>query len=72
MTYDNPRHPGWLRCWIFAMDHSGQPLAPGQLRDACLLDQRTLSRSLTTARKLNLITPDSNARCVKAVLPHAP
>jgi hypothetical protein len=68
-TYTNPKWPGWLKVWVYGMDHHGQPLEPGQLRDACRLDQRTLSRSLTTARKLNLITADSNARCVKAVRP---
>lgn len=63
LTYNHPRHPAWLRVWLYAMDHDGRDLDPGELRDACDLDQRTLSRGLRQARVMGLLSADSNARC---------
>lgn len=68
MTYANTRHPAWLRIWLYAMDHSGHDLQPGQLREATALEPRTLSRALHTARHLGLITSDSHARKVTALI----
>lgn len=61
-TYNHPRHPAWLQVWLYAMDHDGRTLDPGELRDACGLDQRTLSRGLRQARVMGLLSTDSNAR----------
>lgn len=61
-TYSHPRHPAWLRCWLYAMDHDGLDLHPGELRDATDLDQRTLSRGLRQARVMGLLSADSHAR----------
>lgn len=68
--YNHPRHPAWLRCWLYAMDHDGQDLDPGELRDATGLDPRTLSRGLHQARTMRLIGNDSNARRLDVI--HVP
>lgn len=70
LTYNHPRHPAWLRCWLYAMDHDGQELEPCELRNATGLDSRTLSRGLKQARVMGLITGDSNARLL--VVRHLP
>ena len=57
LTYNHPRHPAWLRCWLYAMDHDGRDLDPGELRDATGLDARTLSRGLKQARAMHLLQP---------------
>lgn len=61
-AYNHPRHPAWLRVWLYAMDHDGHHLTPCELRDATALDPRTLSRGLAVARTMGLLTADSNAR----------
>lgn len=60
--YDNPRLPSYMRIWLYAMHHEERHLDAGELRDATGLDQRTLSRGLTAARRVGLLTPDSHAR----------
>lgn len=62
--YSHPRHPAWLRCWLYAMDHDTLHLRPMELRWATGLDARTLSRGLRQARKMGLLTDDSHARCL--------
>lgn len=66
-----PRHvwecrdlPLWTRVGLYALEHHGEPLAPGQLRTT--LDPtarpKDISRAITRAVNAGLLAHDSNAR----------
>lgn len=58
--------PLWTRVGLYAVEHHGQPLAPGQLRATLdpMAKPSDVSRAITRAVSAGLLAHDSTARCL--------
>jgi hypothetical protein len=58
--------PLWTRVTLYALDHHGQPLAPGQLRTELdpTAHPSTISKAISRGVAAGLLAHDSTARCL--------
>lgn len=58
--------PLWTRVTLFALDHHGEPLGPGQLRTTLdpTATPAAISRAISRGVAAGLLAHDSSARCL--------
>ena len=70
-AWQNTNVPLWTRIGLYAQQHHGCHLAPGELREAMgHHDAETMAHAHARAKQAGLVHPDSHARRPLSTIPH--